>query len=83
MNWCDVHFLNLNVKKTKEMFVDFRRDRNEYETISIKDEEVKVVRSYKYLGVGYIDDQLNFSENAQYLFKKGIHRIHFMRQHEY
>ena len=51
-----------------DMFVDFRKDRNEYETLPIKDEDV---RSYKYLGV-YIDDQLNFSENAQYLFKKGI-----------
>ena len=61
-----------------EMFVDFRKDRNEYETLSIKNEDVKVVRSYKYLGV-YIDDQLNFSENAQYLFKKGIQRIHFLR----
>ena len=60
------------------MFVDFRKDRNEYETLSIKNEDVKVVRSYKYLGV-YIDDQLNFSENAQYLFKKGIQRIHFLR----
>ena len=51
------------------MFVDFRKDRNEYETLPIKYEDV--VRSYKCLGV-YIDDQLNFSENAQYLFKKGI-----------
>ncbi len=25
--------------------------------------------SYKYLGV-YIDEQLNFNENAQYIFKK-------------
>ena len=51
------------------MFVDFRKDRNDYETLSIKDEDVNVVRRYKYLGV-YIDDQLNFSENAQYLFSK-------------
>ena len=78
VKWCDVNYLNLNVKKTMEMFVDFRKDTNEYETLSIKNEDVKVVRSYKYLGV-YIDDQLNFSENAQYLFKKGIQRIHFLR----
>ena len=55
VKWCDVNYLNLNVKKTMEMFVDFRKDRNEYETLSIKNEDVKVVRSYKYLGV-YIDD---------------------------
>ena len=78
VKWCDVNYLNLNVKKTMEMFVDFRKDRNEYETLSIKNEDVKVVRSYKYLCV-YIDDQLNFSENAQYLFKKGIQGIHFLR----
>ena len=52
-----------------EMFEDFRKDRNEYETVSIKVEDVNVVRSYKYIGV-YIDDQLNVSENVQYLFKK-------------
>ena len=78
VKWCDVNYLNLNVKKSMEMFVEFRKDRNEYETLSIKNEDVIVVRSYTYLGV-YIDDQLNFSENAQYLFKKGIQRIHFLR----
>ena len=66
VKWCDVNYLNLNVKKAMEMFVDFRKVRNEYETLSIKNEDVKVVRSYKCLGV-YIDDQLNFSENAQYI----------------
>ena len=45
MKWCDINYLNLNVKKTMEMFVDFRKDRNEYETLSIKNEDVKVVRS--------------------------------------
>ena len=71
VNWCDVNYLNLNAKKTMKMFVDFRKDRNEYKTLSIKYEDVKVVRSYKYLGV------YNFSENAKYIFKKGIQRIHF------
>ena len=52
-----------------EIFVYFRKDTNEYETLSIKDEDVKVVGRYTYIGV-YIDDQLSFSENAQYLFKK-------------
>ena len=51
VKWFDVNYLNLNDKKTMEMFVDFRKDRNEYETLSIKNEDVKVVRSYKYLGV--------------------------------
>ena len=85
VNWCDVNYLNLNVKKTIEMFVHFRTDRNDYETLSIKDEDFEVVKSYKYIGV-YIDEQLNFSEtnfseSAQYIFfifKKGIQRIHFL-----
>ena len=50
VNWCDVNYLNLNVKNSMEMFVDFRKDRNEYETLSIKVEDVNVVRSNKYLG---------------------------------
>ena len=43
--------LLLNVTKTKEMVVDFRRTRNTLNTISIMGEEVEVVEGYRYLGV--------------------------------
>lgn len=78
VNWCDSNYLNLNVKKTMEMFFDFRRNKNDYSVLSIKNDLVRVVNSYKYLGV-YIDDQLTFSENVQHLYKKGLQRVHHLR----
>jgi len=76
-DWCQQNYLNLNVNKTMEMILDFRKVRN-YETLTIMDEEVKIVEQYKYLGV-YIDNRLTFAENASYLYKKAVQRIHFLR----
>lgn len=78
VNWCEENFLHLNVKKTMEMCLDFRKDRNEFNPLSIKNENVKVVNSYKYLGV-IIDDKLSFSENVQHLYKKSVQRVHHLR----
>lgn len=79
VEWCDSNFLNLNVKKTMEMIIDFRRTRDAIVPLSVKDEDVKVVNCYKYLGV-MIDDKLNFSENIHHLYKKYLQRIGYLRQ---
>lgn len=42
-NWCDNHFLLLNVKKTKELIIDFRVKKDQLQPLFIKDEEVEVV----------------------------------------
>lgn len=42
---------DLNVMKTKEMVVDFRKNRTSFNNISIVGEETEVVEGYKYLGV--------------------------------
>jgi hypothetical protein len=77
VNWCQENYLNLNVKKTKEMFIDFRKARN-YSKLTIMDEDVAVVDNYKYLGV-IIDKQLNFSSNVHHVYKKAVQRLHFLR----
>jgi hypothetical protein len=77
VEWCEYCFLNLNVKKTMEMFVDFRKNKS-YDQLVIMNEGVKVVDKYKYLGV-YIDHQLNFNENIDHLYKKAVQRLHFVR----
>ena len=43
--------LILNVNKTKEMIVDFRRTRIVSKSISIMGEEVEMVEEYKYFGL--------------------------------
>jgi hypothetical protein len=35
VEWCDLNFLNLNVKKTMELIFDFRRDQNEHVPLHI------------------------------------------------
>ena len=49
VKWCEEHFLLLNVKKTKEMIIDFRRNKNPLTLVLINNEEVERVESYKYL----------------------------------
>ena len=77
VRWCQDNFLNLNVRKTKEMYIDYRKVRN-YGKLSIMCEDVAVVDSYKYLGV-HIDNQLNFSGNVHHVYKKAVQRLHFLR----
>ncbi|KAL0162272.1 hypothetical protein M9458_041668, partial [Cirrhinus mrigala] len=43
--------LHLNTTKTKEMVVDFRRPRPKLESVTINNDCVEIVKSYKYLGV--------------------------------
>ena len=40
----------LNVKKTKEIIIDFRLTKNPMRQLEIKNEAVETVGSYKYLG---------------------------------
>ena len=60
VQWCDEHFLLLNVKKTKEIIFDFRRDSPTHTPLCIKNENVDIVDSYKYLGIT-ISKDLSFS----------------------
>ncbi|KAI3355950.1 hypothetical protein L3Q82_004497 [Scortum barcoo] len=51
VTWCDLNHLLLNITKTREMVVDFRRPRPHPEPVIIKGDCVEVVHTYKYLGV--------------------------------
>ena len=46
-HWCKVNFLDLNVKKTKEMIIDFRETNPILEPIKINYIAVDIVKSYK------------------------------------
>ena len=48
--WCKDNFLQLNVTKTKDMKIDFRRNRNvNHPAIMINNAQVDVCTDYKYL----------------------------------
>ena len=78
-NWCEDHFLLLNVKKTKELIVDFRKSDFVHESIIIHDEIVERVLEYKYLGV-FFDEKLDWIKNSETLQAKIHQRLYFMRK---
>lgn len=77
VKWCDDNYLNLNVKKTKEMLIDFRKKKCT-QNLVIKEEQVEIVHDYKYLGV-QIDDKISGTVNTNKVYGKCMQRIHFLR----
>ena len=47
VNWCNINYLCLNVSKTKEMFIDFRKNQRCPKPVYIKGEAVERVGTYK------------------------------------
>ena len=56
-DWCESSFSNINVSKTKEMSIDFRKNRTVTTPAVIFGEKVEIVSQYKYLGT-IVDDDL-------------------------
>ena len=69
VNWCDKNYLCLNVSKTKEMCIDFRKNQRCPKPVYIKGEAVERVDTYKYLGVVF-DSKLSWKENINSVLKK-------------
>ena len=57
---CQENNLSLNVNKTKELIVDFRKQQREHAPIHIDGTTVEKVKSFKFLGV-HITDNLKCS----------------------
>ena len=79
VDWCKVNNLILNVGKTKEMIVDFRKAQPSHTPLLINDTAVEVVSSTKFLGI-HITDNLTWSNNTTALVKKAQQRLHFLRR---
>ena len=78
-DWCNNNYLQLNVKKTKEMVVDFRTASCTHSPLYIDDELVESVTEYKYLGT-IIDHRFTFNVNVDAVYKKVKSRLYFVRQ---
>ena len=77
--WCDDHYLLLNVKKTKEMLIDFRIKKSPIQPLTIKNETVDIVDTYKYLGVT-IDNIFDWHAHTSTVYKKINQRLFFLRK---
>ena len=70
VDWCDNSYLDLNVTKTKEMIVDFRRQEHSPGKTIIHNNEVEIVSKYKYLGTIF-DDKLKWDDDTEEIVKSG------------
>ena len=79
VDWCDNSFLNLNVKKTTEMIVDYSKSPNELMPVNIKGDNVEVLKEYKYLG-NVIDHKLKGNLYVSQIHKKCDQRLYVLRK---
>uniref|UniRef100_A0A8K9XFW9 Reverse transcriptase domain-containing protein n=1 Tax=Oncorhynchus mykiss TaxID=8022 RepID=A0A8K9XFW9_ONCMY len=77
--WCQENNLTLNVNKTKEMIVDFRKQQREHPPIHIDGTVVERVASFKFLGV-HITEKLNWSTHTDSIVKKAQQRLFNLRR---
>jgi gmma-aminobutyric acid receptor subunit gamma len=79
VEWCQEKNLSLNVNKTKELIVDFRRQQREYAPIHIDRAAMEKVESFKFLCVD-ITDNLKWSTHTDSVVKKAQQRLFNLRR---
>ncbi|KAI4893078.1 hypothetical protein NFI96_011541 [Prochilodus magdalenae] len=77
--WCRKNNLCINIKKTKEMTVDFRRGRHAHLPLHVGGSAVGVVSSYRCLGV-HLSNNLTWSNSTSSLVRKAHQRLYFLRR---
>ncbi len=78
-SWCQDNCLSLNVSKTKELIVDFRkRQQRRYTPLMISGTPVERVSSFKYLGVN-ISEDLTWTTHIQTQVKKARQRLYHLK----
>ncbi len=76
--WCQENHLSLNINKTKELVVDFRRQSREHTPITIDKTPVERVNSFKFLDV-HITEDLTWSAHTDAVLKKTHQCLFFLR----
>lgn len=76
--WCSANNLLLNIAKTKELIIDFRKCDTQHQPLLINGECVERVSSFKFLGI-HITDQLSWTTNTTTVVKRAQQRLHFLR----
>ena len=79
VNWCDKNYLYLNVCKTKETCIDFRKNQRCPKPVYIKGEAAEREETYKYLGVVF-DSKLNWKKNMNSALTKVNTRMYCLKK---
>ncbi|KAI2650743.1 putative RNA-directed DNA polymerase from transposon BS [Labeo rohita] len=77
--WCSRNNLELNTLKTVEMMVDFRRKPPALTPLSIMNNTVAAVDSFRFLGTN-ISQDLKWDIHIDFIVKKAQQRLYFLRQ---
>ena len=77
--WCESNNLILNVDKTKEMIIDFRRNKGQVEPIVINGRNVEIVDCFKFLDT-FIMNTLSWSNQVSENLKRAQQRLYFLRR---
>jgi hypothetical protein len=77
--WCQDNNLSLNVIKTKDMIVDFKKMRDEHTTILIIRAVVEQVDSFKFLGV-HNTNKLSWSKHIKTIVKRAGQHLFPLRR---
>jgi hypothetical protein len=67
--WCQDKNLSLNVIKTKEMIVDYKKKMTEHAPILIDGAAVEQVERFKFLGV-HITNKVTWSKHSKTVMKR-------------
>jgi hypothetical protein len=62
--WCQENNLSININKTRELIVDFRKQQREHPPIHIGRTAMEKVESFKFLGV-HITDKLKWFTHTE------------------
>ena len=79
VTWCGKNNLELNVSKTKEIIIDFRRKKNVIHPLIISDSRVEQVQSFKFLGT-IVSEHLSWHLQCKEILKKAKQRMYFLRK---
>ena len=79
IRWCRDNYLELNVKKTKELVIDFRRNPETIPELVINGKKVARVLEYKCLST-IIDHKLTLGTNAKIIPRKCQSKIYFSQK---
>ena len=79
VDYCKDNYLELNVSKTKELVIDYRKQKPDLDHIMINNSAVQRTNNYKYLGV-VIDDNLMWHDHINHLCKKLNPRLFCLRK---
>ena len=79
VDWCTNNDLELNAAKSKEIIIDFRKNKTAITPLIISKQQAKLVDSFKFLGTT-IANTLKWGINAEPIAKKAQQRMFFLRQ---